>query len=328
MSISSTSLDTLMSPLLGRERALIEENPSLELVGESPAMRHLKLQIDRIGPHFRMLLVHGEIGSGKELVARSLHKRRDGSEESFFICYGAALAESIDEGRTDDTGSPWHTFTKGVQGTIFVDGIEHMNLRSQSRLLGLIDGWTRTRARTRMIAATAQDLKQMMGAGRFRSDLFHRLATIEIAIEPLRRRREDIPVLAVHFLARFAELYGREGISIDERAMQRLKSYDWPGNIRELENAIRNGVLLCEKGVLQEEHLGQMPQMKRTSVEAGEEPGEHRIESLQEVVDTHVVRVLERCGGNKVRAAELLGISRSTLYRMLDGIVVTNGRVA
>ena len=328
MSTSRTSLDAITSPLRGCEGTLIEEIPSLDLVGESPAIRRLRLQIKRIGPHFRMLLVHGEIGSGKELVARSLHKRRDEGEESFFICYGAALAESIDEGRTDDPGSPWHALIKEAQGTIFVDGVDHMNLRSQSRLLSLIDGWTRTRARTRMIAATAQNLKEMIGAGRFRSDLFHRLATIEIAIEPLRRRREDIPLLAVHFLSRFAELYGKGVMSIDERAMQKLKSYDWPGNIRELENAIRNGVLLCEESVLKEEHVGQMPQVKRTSVELGEKTGEHRIESLQEVVDTHVARVLERCGGNKVRAAELLGISRSTLYRMLDGIVVTNGRVA
>lgn len=328
MSISGTSRDAIAAPPLRYEDTLSDEPLSLELIGESAATRHLKLQIDRIGPHFRMLLVHGEIGSGKELVARSLHKRRGEGEESFFICYGAALAEPVDEGRIDAPGSPWHTLIRGTHGTIFVDGVDQMNLRSQSRLLELIDGWTRSRARTRMIAATAQDLKKMMGAGRFRSDLFHRLATIEIAIEPLRRRREDIPALAAHFLARFVALYGKRIISIEERALQKLKSYDWPGNVREFENAIRNAVLRCEEDILKEKYLGQMPQVKKTLIDPESGSGEYRIENLQTVVDRHVMRILELCGGNKVRAAELLGISRSTLYRMLEGVAVTNGRVA
>lgn len=326
MSIYAPSNDTVSAPLLGLEGGQVETIP-VELVGDSAATRRVRLQIDRIGPHFRTVLVRGEIGTGKELVARALHERNRGGGGGFSTCYGAALGESVDDGSAHGPGSPWQPIIEGAHGTIFVDGVDDMTLRSQSRLLELVDGWTRSRVQTRMIAATGQDLKKLLGAGRFRADLYHRLAMIEIAIEPLRRRRDDISALTAHFLGRFAQLYGKEIVSVDDVAMDRLRSHDWPGNVRELENAIRNAVLRCEGKVLEAEHLGQMPEMKKSASKAGE-CATNRIESLQEVVDRHVVQVLELCGGNKVRAAELLGISRSTLYRMLDGFVVTNGRVA
>jgi len=306
-----------------------EECAPIELIGESSATKRLRLQIDRIGPHFRMLLLQGEIGTGKELVARALHERSRGDSSRFSSCYGAALSESVG-GAFDEAGSPWYPLIRRVDGTIFLDGVEEMTLQSQGRLVELIDSWPRSSMQTRMIASSGQDMKKLLGAGRFRADLYHRLATIEITIEPLRKRREDIQALAIHFLRHFSRLYEKEVNTIDPMAMQRLHTHDWPGNVRELENTLRNAVLRSDETILEQEHLGSLAEMKLLNGDGGyyQSDDHHRIESLQEVVNRHVQHVLELCNGNKVRAAELLGISRSTLYRMLDGLEVTNGRVA
>jgi DNA-binding NtrC family response regulator len=181
----------------------------------------------------------------------------------------------------------------------------------------------------RMIASTREDLRVMASAGRFLQELYQRLAMVEIALPPLRERREDIPQLATCFVQRLISRLGKniEGIAGD--AMKRLEAHVWPGNVRELESALRHGVLQCGGTVLE---AGDLPAFVVASTEesAGSALGMLR---LQDVVEQHVVRVLKNCAGNKLRAAELLGISRSTLYRMLeahsysDGAVV-RGRVA
>jgi DNA-binding NtrC family response regulator len=328
MSITSQMLDTA-SPALFASAEVMAEPPSFDLVGESPATQRLRLQIDRIGPHFRTLLVHGEIGTGKELVARALHSRSRGEAGPFLTCHGAALAEACEMGVIRGVGSPWETVLTGRPGTIYLDGIDNLSLNAQSRLLDLIRGWKHRQAHPRMIAATGQDLRRMLGAGQFRPDLYHRLAALEILIEPLRERREDIPPLATHFLHRFALLYGKKIAAIDEGAMQRLHEHHWPGNVREFENVMRNGVLECDGPRLETTHLGRLLSAEDTPRNDTTKTTEREmVENLQEVVDRHVMRVLNLCGGNKVRAAELLGISRSTLYRMLEVYAVTNGRVA
>jgi DNA-binding NtrC family response regulator len=156
----------------------------------------------------------------------------------------------------------------------------------------------------------------MAAAGRFRPDLYHRLAMVEIVVEPLRNRTEDIPALAMHFVKRFCAQYERRIDAIADGAVAKLQSHTWPGNVREFENALRNGVLQCEGTILEAADLSMM-QIEEPN--DGNASGREVPTRLQDVVEQHVVRVLRECEGNKVRAAEVLGISRSTLYRMLEG---------
>ena len=324
MSISGQPLDSFPSVCFDESGHLTEELPCYDLIGESDATRRLRTQIDRIGPHFRTVLVQGEMGTGKELVARALHARGRGAAGPFTICHGAALAEAVDgeysRGGEDSggAGSPWQLLCAARSGTVFVDGVDDMPLRAQSRLLDLLSAWSHVRATPRMIAATGQSLKKMTGTGRFRSDLYHRLATIEIAIEPLRRRRDDIPALAAYLVRRFASLYSKGTIAIADDVLERLGQYDWLGNVREMENVLRNAVLECDGGTVETRHLGTMIELGEPFY-AAESPREFEtVAKLQDVVEQHVRHVLRTCSGNKVRAADMLGISRSTLYRMLD----------
>jgi DNA-binding NtrC family response regulator len=279
------------------------------VIGEGAATRKLLLQIDRIGPHFRTVLVHGEIGTGKELVARALHERSGGSPESFILCNSGSVEELMDPG---DIRNRSLMRIAGAR-TLFVDGVEDLSMGTQWQLLRLLE----QRMLPKMIASASRNLRGMAASGGFRQDLYHRLAMVEIAIEPLRRRREEIPGLVMHFVKRFSSLYERHIDAVDADAMERLCRHAWPGNVRELENVVRNAVLQCETGVLAVEDLSSLVELIE-GIEDKRLPGETPVR-LDDVVRQHVIRVLRDCSGNKVRAAEMLGISRSTLYRMLEG---------
>jgi DNA-binding NtrC family response regulator len=165
----------------------------------------------------------------------------------------------------------------------------------------------------RMIAWTREDLKVLVSAGRFRQELYQRLATVEMIVPPLRERMEDLPELASHFLRRFALLYGKNVHEIDCEAMERMRSYRWPGNVRELEDVLHKSVMQSEGWVLESCDLPSFTE-NGAKQSTGGLGGSAR---LQDVVEQHVLQVLKDCGGNKLRAAEVLGISRSTLNRML-----------
>lgn len=277
------------------------------LIGEGPAMQRLMLQIGRIGPHFRTVLVRGEVGTGKELVARALHAKSDRATAPFLVCHAARLAGANHEDHPLDLAEA------ADQGTLFLDGIDEIPAEGQQTLLRLLN-----QKKARIIASSSQDLRVMAAAGLLRQDIYHRLAMVEIVLEPLRRRVENIPVLAMHFLERFATRYGKKIETIAPEAMENLLLYEWPGNIRELENVLHNAVLQCEGSAL---GIRDLPALLAGTGAA--HPAELRQSEtplrLQEVIERHVIRVLRDCSGNKVRAAEVLGISRSTLYRMLEG---------
>jgi DNA-binding NtrC family response regulator len=167
----------------------------------------------------------------------------------------------------------------------------------------------------RIIASTCKDLRTLVSTGRFRQELYHRLATVDIRVPPLRERMEDLPDLVRYFLERFAPLYGKSVHEVAEDAMERMRRYPWPGNVRELEGVLRDGILQSEGEVLELRHLPAFAGQHRAEPSATGVSGSVR---LQDVVEQHVLQVLKGCGGNKLRAAEALGISRSTLYRMLD----------
>lgn len=300
MSTSGQTLACLPAVCLAEPES---ERHEFVLVGEGAATRRLRLQIDRIGPHFRTVLIRGELGTGKELVARALHERSGGPPESFVICHSGSFVELVNRSLTRTVGA----------GTLFVDEVEELSSGAQWQLLRLLEH----RMCPKMIASTSRDLRSMAATGGFRQNLYHRLAMVEIAIEPLRRRTGEIPGLVMHFVDRFSSLYERHVDAVDARAMERLCRHAWPGNIRELENVVRNAVLRCEGRVLAVEDFSSLVEL----CEAGDEERLRRETPmrLDDVVQQHVMRVLRECSGNKVRAAEMLGISRSTLYRMLEG---------
>jgi DNA-binding NtrC family response regulator len=267
-------------------------------------MKRLRLQVRRIGPHFRTVLVSGEPGTGKELFARALHSLSQGASGPFVVCRAAAFGDSPAE---------WN---KSHDGTLFLDGISEMPLEAQDRLLQTLKQYeSPQRKDLRIIASAHADLRILVSIGRFRQELHQRLATVDIALPPLRERPEDIAELARHFLGRSALLYAASVHKIADEAMERMQGYRWPGNVRELESVLRKGVLQCEGEVLQWRHL---PLSAETGGMEASTTDTNKSARLQDVVEQHVVRVLQDCGGNKLRAAEVLGISRSTLYRMLD----------
>ena len=290
----------------------------LELVGHSAAIKRLRVQVQRIAPHFRSVLVRGERGSGKELVARMLHNARGVAGEPFLLLDAAAVEGWF---RTKERLCG---FTEGTQKTtLFLDGVDGLSLPAQDWLLRML-GWEDSAPRSRrnlpviemrVIASTTDDLRTLAAAGRFRKELSQRLATVEIAVPPLRERMEDLSELAEYFLHRFGRLHGRNVSEIAPEAMLRLQEHQWPGNIRELSGVIRDAVLRSDGVLLREEDLSLLPQPQEDECLARNAGASVR---LQDVVERHVLDVLKDCGGNKLRAAELLGISRSTLYRMLE----------
>lgn len=296
------------------------ETGDVKLVGSSAAIQRLRLQVRRIGPHFRTVLVKGEPGTEKELVARALHSMTQNPAAPFVACTAAEFEVSLNRNIESDLASSWMTVCRG--GTLFLDEISEMQLKAQGRLLDALKkhelGSNRfessQKPNLRIIASTSEDLRTMVSTGRFRQELYQRLATVEIAVPSLRERMDDLDELVGYFLGRFARLYGRAVPAIPEPVMQQMRRYLWPYNVRELERVLRDGVIRDEG------EIGLFP----PPVSAGPSgPEQFAIASsksvrLQDVVAEHVLQVLKDNGGNKLRAAEALGISRSTLYRILD----------
>jgi DNA-binding NtrC family response regulator len=305
-----------LQPVLGIEShgdpltfSYLDTRADGEIVGDSAAMKRLRLQIRRIGPHFRAVLIHGERGTGKERVARALHQESVRADEPFVV---AAAGNRIS-----------YLMKMARGGTLFFKDIDEMPLETQDELLEALrrQEWSQEglaapqRLGTRMIASTVQDLRGMVAAGRFRQELYQRIATVQIGVPSLRERMDDLPALTTHFLASF-ERQSRQTITIAKSAMDLLQSHCWPGNVQELRSLLQDAAVKNRSGVIESWEL-----IFSSSSEESRRSGEEdlvKTARLQEVVDRHVLRVLNDCAGNKLRAAELLGISRSTLYRMLD----------
>jgi len=261
-----------------------------EMLGSSPAMERLRLQLERIGPHFRTILLTGETGAGKELAARTLHQLSPAANEPFLVYDPATTIEE--------------SLESAARGTLFLDEVGDTSSAVQAKLLRLM-----RMVDTRIIAATYRNLRHQAAIGEFRSDLYYRLSTVEIEVPPLRQRMEDLPLLVEHILFRAGERYHKPAMEISSEAMATLRSYSWPGNIRELESVLNNAVMQQEGIVI---HTISLPEPE-SPAKADSLPVR-----LDDLISRHVRGVLAQCEGNKVRTAELLGISRSTLYRMLE----------
>ena len=314
--------------LEAENRVLRDEGTSRpNLIAESAAMRPVLELIARVGPSDANILLTGENGTGKGTVAQALHAVSSRANRALVTVNAGGLSEGLFESElfghvkgafTDAKTDRVGRFELAEGGSLFLDEIANISLNLQAKLLRVLEtgefervGSSRTRrANVRIISATNADLSADVAAGRFRQDLLFRLNTIEIPLPPLRDRREDIPLLARHFLAQHAQRYRKPITGFDATAMQLLLDHAWPGNVRELDHAVERAVLMAQSEQVQGRDLG-----LRTAKDAAA-----RIEdmSLEDVEGFLIKKALARYDGNVSQAAKALGLSRSALYRRLQ----------
>ncbi len=327
------------------------------MVGRSALIRGVFSAIERLGPYKATVLIQGESGTGKELVARALHSVGPSPQGPFVTFNCSNLVDSLAESQlfghvrgafTDARDEALGYFRSANGGTLFLDEVGELPMRLQSKLLRAVEsyevqpvGSSRSHhVDIRLVAASNRDLLAMVKAGQFRDDLYYRLNATAIFIPSLRRRLEDLDVLAAHFIERYNRVLGKRVGFLSRRALELLSRHDWPGNVRELAHAIESATLLTTNDridvkdlptILFEASAAQSPEAAApvpdsagggaASAAPGTEP--HLMSerpsslSLDDVLKATVLRTLEETGGNRRRAAQLLGVSRSTLYRML-----------
>ena len=284
------------------------------LLGDSVGLRAARVAIERAQEHAYPVLVVGETGTGKELVARAIHYGSERQGGRFVAVRCSALPEPLLAAELfgEPGASAGGLVAAAKGGTLFLDGIDDLPLALQGRLLRVLDAGEDPGAAARVVAATHRDLAAMATSGEFRGDLVYRLDVMRIDLPPLRDRLEDLPVLARHALRRVHDESGRD-IAIDPAALAALGRYPWPGHVRELFNALRRAALSVTGATIQEEDLGMA--MRASAVAPGLAPSGPR--PMKQIERDAIVQAIAAADGNRRRAAELLGMPRSTLYRRL-----------
>ena len=312
---------------LEAENSLLRGEGMPKLIAESSAMQGVLQVISRVGPSDANVMILGENGTGKGVVARALHAVSSRASRPMVIVNSGGVSEGVFESElfghvrgafTDAKADRVGRFELADQGTLFLDEIANVPMSQQAKLLRVIEtgeferlGSSRTRrVDTRIISATNANVSEEVAAGRFRQDLLFRLNTIEIRLPPLRDRREDLPLLAQHFLRQHAQRYRKRLTGFESGAMQILLEHPWPGNVRELDHAIERAVLMAPGPLVKPTDLG---------LRAGRE-GSGRLEdmSLEDVECFLIKKAMTRFDGNVSQAAKALGLSRSALYRRLQ----------
>jgi DNA-binding NtrC family response regulator len=317
-------------------RAVLEQGrpAAAEMIGVSPAMQEVFRLIERAGPTDKAILIQGESGTGKELVARALHRHSPRADKPLVVINCAALPETLLESElfgyekgafTGAVATKQGLFEVADGGTLFIDEIGELAGGLQAKLLRVLeDGSMRRigsvkerRVNVRLLAATNRNMAAEVAEGRFREDLYYRINVMSLELPPLRRRREDIPLLVERFLG--------PNWSIEPAATQALERYDWPGNIRQLINAIERAKIMADGRVVRLADLP--PEVVGTAVD-GRRPTVAAGDQLAAVERAHIIEVLTRERGNKARAARALGVNRRSLYRLLDKYDIRVGEEA
>jgi DNA-binding NtrC family response regulator len=312
---------------LEAENRLLRDEAQPKMIAESPAMQPVRELIARVGPSDANVLITGENGTGKGLVAKALHAVSNRASKTLVTVNAGGLSEGIFESElfghvkgafTDAKTDRVGRFELADGGTLFLDEIANISLNLQAKLLRVLEtgeyervGSSRTHSvDVRILSATNASLADEVAAGRFRQDLLFRLNTIEIRLPPLRERHSDIPLLAMLFLNQHTQRYRKNLHGFEEAALQRLLSHFWPGNVRELDHAVERAVLMAQTDKVHAADLGLSPVRESAS----------RLDelSLEEVERLLIQKALGRFEGNVSRAAEALGLSRSALYRRLQ----------
>ena len=308
----------------------IEEIVSRRIVGEDPAMLRICKMIGTVARTRASVLVRGETGTGKELIARAIHEASAAANEPFVAVDCTAIPETLLESAlfghvagafTGAKESRRGKFELAGRGTVFLDEIGDTSLAFQAKLLRVLQerefypvgSETARTAEARVLAATHQPLDKMVGDGGFRQDLYFRLRVIEIEVPPLRERIADIPLLAQHILARVCDDMGLDPVHVPGTVMDRLLAYDWPGNVRELENALTRAAVLAKGSAISLEHLS-LGRPQDSVDDLFDEAGD----SLEDMERAHVQRILIKTSGNKSQAAQILKISRPRLDRIIQ----------
>ncbi len=318
------------------EEQLGRSKPFAEIVGESRAIQELNDLLRRVAPVESAVLIRGETGSGKELVARAIHDHGPRAAGPFVAVNCAAVPESLLESelfgheRGAFTGAERvreGLFQRARGGTLFLDEIGDMPLAIQAKLLRVLQdrkvrpiGSSReVEVDVRVLSATHRDIEKEVSTGQFRSDLLFRINVIQVDVPPLRERDNDVLLLAQHFLQQFAARSGRAVQGISPAVAEKLLAYDWPGNVRELSNCIERAVVLTRHEQLVVDDLP--PAVRNARLPAADPAGLNQLAGflpLEQVERRYILRVLDAVGGNKAHAARILGVGRKTLYRKLE----------
>ena len=335
-------IDALLEEAAHRRKTFLLDQELMDsfvfegMVSRSPIMFDLFAKIRRVAPHFRTVLVTGETGTGKELVAHALHKLSPVSSRPLVVRNCSAIVPTLLESElfgyvkgafTGAGQDKMGVFEAAHGGAVFLDEIGELPLEAQAKLLRVLQNQEVQRVGAlvprsmdvRVIAATNRDLKRMVAEGTFRQDLYYRLSMVELKVPRLAERKEDLVLLQRHFVSKFAAQYGKQISGITRRAQIRLARHLWPGNVRELENVIGNAAMMSTGNLID---LADLPQSVMLANSGSEETG---LLTMEQVQNKHLLRVLEAVGGNKARAAEILGISRTTVYEMLAKIQASAG---
>lgn len=311
---------------LEQENQLLRGKSGPALIAQSAAMRPVLEVIARVGPSDANILITGENGTGKGLVAQALHALSARAAHPFISVNMGGLPEGVFESElfghvrgafTDAKADRAGRFELADGGTLFLDEIGNIPLSQQAKILRTIEtgefepvGSSRThRASVRLVSATNSDLQAEVAAGKFRQDLLFRLNTIQIHLPPLRERREDIDLLAQHFLKQHVGRYRKPITGFDPSALDAMRDYAWPGNVRELDHAVERGVLMAPAKVVRAADLGLNATQSAPRLDEM---------SIEEVEAFLIKKTLARCDGNARKAAEELGLSRSAFYRRLE----------
>ena len=311
---------------------LLEKYQFKNVIGRTPQMFQVYKTIARVADTKSTILLYGERGTGKELVARSIHYNSQRSDRPFVTVDCASLVETLMESElfghvrgafTGALQAKRGLFEEAAGGTLFLDEVGNLSLSTQAKLLRFLQefeikrvgGTENIKVDVRVIAATNQFLEPLVKSGNFREDLFDRLNVVPISLPPLREKKEDIPLLIIHFLQKSSEENRKQISHISPEALDILTQYSWPGNVRELRHTIERAVVLSTQPIILPEDL---PKKMLEEVKGKEIQFPEELLPLREVERRYVLKVLRETKGNKKKASEILGIDRTTLYRILE----------